>query len=85
VALPLSDTDPDTERVHVELLRASPPERRLRLALSWSRTTMSLAKAGLARRFPEASPHTVNLQFLALLYGAQLADEVRDHLTTKHP
>jgi hypothetical protein len=80
VAPPLSDTDPEAERVHLELLRAASPSRRLRLALSFSRTAMSLARAGLARADPEASPEEIGLRFVALNYGPELAEEVRSHL-----
>ena len=80
VDLPLSDTDPEAERVHIELLRAASPSKRLRLAFSLSRTAMSLARDGLARAFPGASPEEIGLRFVALNYGPELADEVRRHL-----
>ncbi len=76
----LSDTDPEAERVHLELLRAASPRQRLRLAFSLSRTVMSLARAGLARAFPEASPEEIGLHFVALNYGPELADRVREYL-----
>ena len=80
MAPPLSDTDADAARVHLELLRAASPSRRLRLAFSLSRTTMSLARAGLARAFPDAPPEEVGLRFVALNYGSDLAREVRSRL-----
>jgi len=76
VAHGLSDTDAETERVHLELMRRASPGRRLHLALSLSRTVMSLSRGGLARRMPEASPEEVGLRFVALHYGDSLADEV---------
>jgi hypothetical protein len=72
----LSDTDPETERVHLELLQRASPARRIRLALSLSRTVMSLSRGGLARRMPDASPEEVGLRFVALHYGADLADDL---------
>jgi len=80
VTPPPSDTDPDAERVHLELLRAASPSRRLRLALSLSRTAMGLARAGLAQADPGASPEEIGLRFVALNYGPALAEEVRRHL-----
>jgi hypothetical protein len=74
------DTDPEAERVHLELLRAATPSRRLRLALSLSRTAMGLARASLARADPGASAEEIGLRFVALNYGPELADEVRFHL-----
>jgi hypothetical protein len=79
----LSDTDPETERVHLELLRAASPSRRLSLALSLSRTVMALARAGLARSHPEASPEEIGLRFVALNYGPELAEEVRADLAAR--
>ncbi len=76
----ISDTDPETERVHREMLRAAGPARRLRLALSLSTTVMSLSRAGLARRHPTESEEEIGLRFVALHYGQELADEVRGDL-----
>jgi len=79
----LSDTDPEAERVQLELLRAASPSRRLRLALSLSRTAMSLAHDGLARSLPGASPEEVGLRFVALNYGRELAEAVRADLAAR--
>jgi hypothetical protein len=81
----LSDTDPEAERVHLRLLRAASPSRRLQLALSLSRTVMSLSRNGLARRHPDASVEELGLRFVALHYGSQLAEEVRRDLRARRP
>jgi hypothetical protein len=81
----LSDTDPDTARVHLDLLRSATPERRLRLALSLSRSTMSLSRAALATKASAASTEEVGLRFAARLYGQSLADEVRAALAARRP
>ena len=78
-----SDTDPETARVHFELLRGATPARRLRLAFSLSRTVMSLSRGGLARTLPGASPQEVGLRFVALHYGSRLADDVRADLAAR--
>jgi hypothetical protein len=78
----LSDTDLETERVHLEILRRAAPGERIRLALSLSRTVMSLSRQGLARGLEPASPD-VGLHFVALHYGAALADELRAHLASR--
>jgi hypothetical protein len=75
-----SDTDPETERVHIELLRHASVSRRLQMAFSLSRTVMDLSRAGLARAAPGASPEEIGLRFVALHYGSDLAEEVRQHL-----
>lgn len=79
----LSDTDPEAERVQLELLRRAGPGRRLRLALSLSRTVMGLSRAGLARRFGDASPEELGLRFVALHYGSDLADALRAELASR--
>lgn len=79
----LSDTDPETERVHLQLLRQASPGRRIRLALSLSRTVMSLFRGGLARRMPDATDEEVALRFVALHYGADLADDLRADLAER--
>jgi hypothetical protein len=79
----LSDTDPETERVHLELMRRASPGRRIDLALSLSRTVMSLSRDGLARRFPDASPEEIALRWVPLHYGADLAAQVRTDLAAR--
>ena len=79
----LSDTDPETERVHLELFRRASPGRRIQLALSLSRSVMRLSRDGLARRLPGASPEERDLRFVALHYGADLADELRSDLASR--
>jgi hypothetical protein len=79
----LSDTDPEAERVQLELFRRASPGRRIRLALSLSRTVMGLSRSGLARRMPDASPEEVGLRFVALHYGSDLADDLRADLAAR--
>ena len=85
VAQGLSDTDAETERVHLELLRRAGPGRRIRLALSLSRSVIGLSRDGLARRLAGASPEGVGLRFVALHYGADLAEELRAYLASRRP
>lgn len=77
---PLTDTDPEVARVQMDLLRRASPARRLRLALSLSRSVIALSRGGIARRLPGASPEEVGLEFVRLHYGEALADEVRQRL-----
>jgi hypothetical protein len=77
------DTDRETLRAHLDLLRSAPPSRRLRLALSLSRTTLGLAHDGISRGLPGASPEEVGLRFVALNYGRELAGSVRADLAAR--
>jgi hypothetical protein len=44
---------------------------------------MSLSRHGLAQGLERASPEDVGLRFVALHYGAALADELRADLATR--
>jgi hypothetical protein len=76
-------SDPEARRVQLELLRRASPARRIGLALSLSRSEMSLSRDGLSRRLPEASPEELALRFVALHDGADLADELRSDLAAR--
>ncbi len=85
MAAGLRDTDPETERVHLDLLRRAGPARRLQLALSLSRTVMSLSRGGIARIHEGASPEELGLRFVAVHYGAELANALRADLLSRRP
>jgi len=84
-AVGLSDTDPETERVQLELLRRAGQARRLQLALSLSRTVIGLSRGGLARKLADASSEEMGLRFVALHYGADLAEALRAELLSRRP
>jgi hypothetical protein len=75
-----SDTDPEAERVQIELLRAAGPERRLALAFSLSATVLDLSRQGLRARHPADSEEETGLRLVALCHGIELAEAVRQHL-----
>lgn len=79
----LSDTDPEAARVQLELMRRASPAHRLQLALSLSRAVIALSRDGLAQGSPGASETEIGLRFVALHYGAALADEVRADLDSR--
>ena len=79
----ISDTDPEAERVQLELLRGATVGRRLRLALSLSSSVVALSRDGLARRTPSAGSEEVGLRFVELHYGQEIAAEVRRHLLAR--
>lgn len=83
MATSLTDTDPEAERVQLELLRRATPERRLRLALSLTGSVLALSRHGLARNMPGASDEEVCLRFVELHYGPGLAEELRGHILTR--
>ena len=83
MATPLSDTDPEAERVQIELLRRATLERRLRLALSLTESVIALSRSGLAAKMAGASERDLGLRFVELHYGPSLADELRGHLLAR--
>lgn len=72
-----SDTDRESLRVQVDLLRRATPSRRLQLAFSLSADVISLALAGIRRREPGATPTRAGLLFVETQYGPELASAVR--------
>ena len=72
-----TDTTPEAERIQIDLLRAAPVARRLQIALSLSATVISAAQRALERAHPRASRRDRDLRFVALHYGASLADALQ--------
>jgi len=75
-----ADTGLDAERVQVALLRTASVARRLHLALSLSATVIGAARRALARAQPDASARDLDVRFVELHYGADLAANLRADL-----
>lgn len=76
----LSDTHPDAERVQIELLGRKTPAERLAMARRLSELVVRMSREAIARRHPDWTPRQVNLAWMEISYGRELADEVREHL-----
>ncbi len=79
----LTDTDPEAERVQLQLFRRASPAKRLALALSLSRTAIALSRRGLARGMPAATDEEIGLRFVELHYGRELAEGLREDLARR--
>ncbi len=79
----LSDTHPDAERVQLELLRRATPERRAALALALSQQAAQLTRAAIRRANPGAGEIEIDLKYVALQYGQDLADRLRAYLEAR--
>jgi hypothetical protein len=82
-----ADTAIDAERVQVALLRAAPVARRLHLAMGLSATIIGVARRALAQAQPRASARELDLRFVELHYGTDLAERLRaelDRRDTEH-
>ena len=71
------DTCPEAEMVLVELIRKQPAAVRLRNACSATQLVVAQCKNALRRRHPDLSDEEVNLRFIEINYGKELADKVR--------
>ncbi len=71
-----SDTHPEAERVHIEILRAMPSWRKFQLVNDLIITGRKLTLAGLRERFPAASPEELHRRLATLCLGAKLATKV---------
>jgi hypothetical protein len=70
------DTSPEAERVWIELLRQTPPWRKMQLADQMSRTVRELAMSGLRLRHPQAGETELRRRFAEIHLGAALAKQV---------
>jgi hypothetical protein len=80
----LSDTHPDAERVQIELLRRAGPAQRLKMALDLTATAINLSRRAIARANPHFSEHDVNMRWVELTYGKELASGLRKYLGETH-
>ena len=70
------DTDPDAQRVHIDLMRRAEGWRKLQLADQLHQTLRTLALAGLRARYPNASSEELQRRLADVLLGPALAEEV---------
>ncbi|MBI3653016.1 MAG: hypothetical protein HY231_18475 [Acidobacteria bacterium] len=77
MAKPLfEDTDEQTERRLIELTRAMPEEKKLRLLFSMIETGRQLGMAGLQSRYPQASPDELKKRYAALVLDRETVMKV---------
>jgi hypothetical protein len=67
-----ADTDPEAERVHIELLRSATPSRRIALGLSLTSLALHLAHRALWQAHPTDTAEEHAIRFVTTLYGAEL-------------
>lgn len=67
----LSDTDPDTERLMIELARAMPGGKKIDQVFELIETTRTLALAGLRTRYPQASDDELKKRLAALVFDRE--------------
>lgn len=78
-----ADTDPEAERVQIDLLRRAGVARRAHMALALSAQIIGLARRAIREARPGLSETEVNLRFVELHYGRELAEDVRRYLAAR--
>lgn len=78
-----ADTDPEAEKVQLELLRRAGAGRRARMAATLSGQVIDLARRAIARSLPDARDVERRLRFVELNYGRELAAELRRYLAQR--
>jgi hypothetical protein len=78
-----ADTDPEAERVQIELLRRAGAARRARIALALSGQVIGLAQRAIRRSLEHPTEAAVALRFVELHYGGELADGLRERLAAE--
>ena len=76
----LSDTSEEAQRVQLELLRKAGPLKRSEMASSLSNWCIEAARQGLKRARPHLSQPELDLLYVELNYGRELAQQVRRYL-----
>jgi hypothetical protein len=77
------DTDPDAERMQLDLLRKMTAAERFQLVRSLTQTTRQLAWRAIQRANPDATAEEIALIFVAVHYGEDLANRLRAYLAAR--
>ena len=82
-----TDTHPDAEAVQQELLRRASFAEKFSLVRSLTATVVSLCKQGIRDRHPEFNERAVDVYFVEMNYGRELAEGLRRRLesTSREP
>jgi len=74
------DTHPDAEKVLVSLFRKASTSKKFSLVRSLTQTTIQLSKRAIARANKNLNEEQINLIFISLHYGNDLAERVKKYL-----
>lgn len=75
-----ADTDPEAERVQIDLLRQAGVARRVQMALELSAQVIGLARRAVRRSRQRATEEEAALRFVELHYGRELATGLQSRL-----
>lgn len=75
-----SDTTPEAERVQIELIRKAPSTKLFGLVRSLSQSMIQASRDTIRQLHPEASKEELDILFVELYYGQELANHMRTML-----
>ncbi|MBI4743798.1 MAG: hypothetical protein HY776_03100 [Actinobacteria bacterium] len=81
--LKLSDTDKNAEKIQIDLLRKASIAQRIHIVSSLSASTSNLSRRAILRANPHFSKQDVDIAFVDLHYGHDLAERLKKYLESK--
>ena len=78
-----ADTALEVEKVQIELIRKSSIAKRISVVGSLSQTVRYLSRRSIQRANPHFSEREVDIAFVALHYGEELAENLRLYMENK--
>lgn len=78
------DTHTESERVLISLLREKSTSNKFSQICSLSQSTIQLSKRAISRANKGINDQQVNLLFIDLHYGRDLANKVKTHINQKY-
>ena len=78
-----SDTQPKSEKILISLLRDANAAEKFAQIRSLSQTVMQLSRRAITRANRDLYEEQINLRFLSLHYGTELAERVEKYLYRK--
>jgi hypothetical protein len=80
----LNDTSPAVEEMQIQMLRKATIAQRFSRESSLSSTVIHLSRRAIGRNHPSYSDREIKLEFIALHYGKDLSEKVKEFLTEKN-
>jgi hypothetical protein len=77
------DTDINTEKVLISLIRNAKTSTKFDQIRSLSRTTLNLSRRAILRKNPGLNEQQINVLFISYLYGQDLANRFQKYLSRK--
>ncbi len=79
-----SDTNPKIEKLLVEMIRSLSTSQRISKSLSLTSSMIYLSKRAIRRANPDKNKSELDLLFVKLHYGSELADKLKLFLEEHH-